>query len=126
MGMAWGALPPPLVLWRGGTGGPAAFGVRGSQSGIPPPPGSRGGEGRCLRGPSEGEGVGGGGGVRGQKGSGEETEEGGKKAWLSSPRMRPCGGGWRCSGELKTSGVLTGSRGGRVDGPPLVENANPS
>lgn len=41
---------------------------------------------------------------------------GGKKAWLGSER-RPCGGGCRCSGELEnTSGVRTGSRGGRVGG----------
>lgn len=85
------------VLWRGGTGGPAA-----------PCGGSRssGEEGRCLRGPS-GEGVCGGCGLKG---------DGGKKVWLSSER-RPCGGGCRCSGELeKTSGVRTGSRGGRVGG----------
>lgn len=119
MGMAWTAAL--LVLWRGGTGGPAAppGGRRAEspqQSGPPGPSSGKGGEGRCLRGPSEGDGVGGGGGVSGPNG------EGGKKVWLSVGsllRMRPCGGGCRCRGLLeleKTSGVLMGSRGGRVGG----------
>lgn len=105
MGIAWAAAL--LVLWRGGTGGPAA-----------PPRGRRA---ESLQqsgplGPSEGKGVGGGGGVSGLNG------EDGKKVWLSVGsllRMRPSGGGCRCRGlfELeKTSGVLTGSRGGRVGG----------
>lgn len=40
----------------------------------------------------------------------------GKKA-LPWSLFLPKGGGWRCSGELeKTSGVLTGSRGGNKGG----------
>lgn len=92
--MAW------EVLCLGGTGGPAA-----------PPGGSpscrmRGGEGRCLRGPS-GEGV---------CGGPPQNGDDGKKVWLSS-LLRPWGGGCRLRGELeKTSGVFTGSRGGRLGG----------
>lgn len=79
------------VLWRGGSGGPAAPWEESHSS-------------MCSAGVEVGS-------FRGPSGDGD----GGKK-WLGSAR-RPWGGGWRSRGELdNTSGVRRGSRGGSDGG----------